>query len=98
MKKLSEVVNVVPVIAKADSLTLDEREVFKAKVCSKTSDEFKLMQPLIQIRAEFEYHNIQLYPFDSEEHDDEEVELNQTIKVFPHSLKKTSLKYKNNRP
>lgn len=32
MKKLSEVVNVVPVIAKADSLTLDEREVFKAKV------------------------------------------------------------------
>jgi len=65
MKKLSEVVNVVPVIAKADSLTLDEREVFKAK-----------------IRAEFEYHNIQLYPFDSEEHDDEEVELNQTIKAM----------------
>lgn len=62
MKKLSEVVNVVPVIAKADSLTLDEREVFKAK-----------------IRAEFEYHNIRLYPFDSEEHDEEEVELNQTI-------------------
>lgn len=62
MKKLSEVVNVVPVIAKADSLTLDEREVFKAK-----------------IRAEFEYHNIRLYPFDSEEHDEEEVELNQNI-------------------
>jgi len=33
MKKLSEVVNVVPVIAKSDSLTLDERERFKAKVC-----------------------------------------------------------------
>jgi len=62
MKKLSEVVNVVPVIAKADSLTLDEREVFKAK-----------------IRAEFEYHNIRLYPFDSDEHDEEEVELNQNI-------------------
>lgn len=34
MKKLSEVVNVVPVIAKADSLTLEEREAFKQKVHS----------------------------------------------------------------
>jgi septin 3/9/12 len=32
MKKLTEVVNVVPVIAKADSLTMDEREAFKEKV------------------------------------------------------------------
>ena len=34
MKKLSEVVNVVPVIAKSDSLTLEERDAFKQKVCS----------------------------------------------------------------
>lgn len=34
MKKLSEVVNVVPVIAKADSLTLEERDVFKQRVSS----------------------------------------------------------------
>ncbi|KAG8796758.1 cell division control protein [Ceratobasidium sp. 428] len=32
MKKLSEVVNVVPVIAKADSLTLDERDAFKERI------------------------------------------------------------------
>lgn len=32
MKKLSEVVNVVPVIAKSDSLTTEERLRFKAKV------------------------------------------------------------------
>lgn len=32
MKKLSEVVNVVPVIAKSDSLTLEEREAFKTRV------------------------------------------------------------------
>jgi hypothetical protein len=32
MKKLSEVVNVVPVIAKSDSLTIEERLRFKAKV------------------------------------------------------------------
>ena len=37
MKKLSEVVNVVPVIAKADSLTLDERESFKQKVSAVSS-------------------------------------------------------------
>ena len=34
MKKLSEVVNVVPVIAKADSLTMEEREIFKQRVCT----------------------------------------------------------------
>lgn len=32
MKKLSEVVNVVPVIAKADSLTLEERDAFKDRI------------------------------------------------------------------
>jgi len=32
MKKLSEVVNVVPVIAKADSLTMEERERFKQRI------------------------------------------------------------------
>jgi septin 3/9/12 len=32
MKKLSEVVNVLPVIAKSDSLSLDERVAFKLKV------------------------------------------------------------------
>jgi len=32
LKKLAEVVNVVPVIAKADSLTLEERALFKARI------------------------------------------------------------------
>ncbi|KAF8582652.1 cell division/GTP binding protein [Ramaria rubella] len=63
LKKLSEVVNVVPVIAKADSLTLLERENFKQK-----------------IRAELVYHNIGLYPFDTDENDPEEVQLNQHIR------------------
>lgn len=35
MKRLVKVVNVIPVIAKADSLTIDERERFK-KVVSKS--------------------------------------------------------------
>jgi septin family protein len=33
LKKLSEVVNVVPVIAKSDSLTIEERQAFKQRVC-----------------------------------------------------------------
>lgn len=64
MKKLSEVVNVVPVIAKADSLTIEERDAFKMK-----------------IREELVYHNIRLYPFDTDEDDQEEIQLNETIRV-----------------
>ncbi|GJJ12409.1 Septin Spn2 [Clathrus columnatus] len=63
MKKLSEVVNVVPVIAKADSLTFEEREAFKQK-----------------IRAELVYQNIRLYPFDTDELDEEELQLNEQIR------------------
>ncbi|KII88131.1 hypothetical protein PLICRDRAFT_41256 [Plicaturopsis crispa FD-325 SS-3] len=63
MKKLSEVVNVVPVIAKSDSLTFDERESFKQK-----------------IRAELVYNNIRLYPFDTDENDDDEIQLNESIR------------------
>ena len=32
LKKLAEVVNVVPVIAKSDSMTMEERAVFKQRV------------------------------------------------------------------
>ncbi|GAA5972774.1 hypothetical protein JCM8115_006551 [Rhodotorula mucilaginosa] len=63
MKKLSEVVNVVPVIAKSDSLTLEEREAFKER-----------------IRAELAHNNIRVYPFDTEENDAEERQLNQAIR------------------
>jgi len=63
MKKLSEVVNVVPIIAKADSLTLEERELFKQR-----------------IRAELAHHNIRAYPFDSDENDAEESQLNEAIR------------------
>lgn len=45
MKKLSEVVNVVPIIAKSDSLTVEERDAFKAKVCCATG--LRLVKSLI---------------------------------------------------
>ena len=35
MKRLDKVVNVVPVIAKADTLTIEEREHFKSRVSNK---------------------------------------------------------------
>ncbi|PLW07627.1 hypothetical protein PCANC_14389 [Puccinia coronata f. sp. avenae] len=63
MKKLSEVVNIVPVIAKSDSLTLEEREAFK-----------------VRIRDELHYHSIRLYPFDNEDQDSEELQLNEAIR------------------
>lgn len=64
LKKLSEFVNVVPVIAKSDSLTLEERAAFKER-----------------IKEEFQFHNLRMYPYDNEEHDQEEVSLNTQIKV-----------------
>jgi len=70
MKKLSEVVNVVPVIAKSDSLTPEERDRFKAK-----------------IREELQYENIRLYPFDTDEDDEEEVQLNASIRgIIPFAV------------
>lgn len=64
LKKLSDVVNVVPVIAKADTLTLEERQAFKER-----------------IKEEFAFHNLKMYPYDSEELDDEERAINTEIKV-----------------
>jgi septin 3/9/12 len=63
LKKLSEIVNVVPVIAKSDSLTLEERALFKQR-----------------IMAELQYHQIRLYPFDGDELDPEELELNERVR------------------
>jgi len=63
LKKLSEVVNVVPVIAKSDSLTMEERVAFKQR-----------------IKSELGFHNIKLYPYDSDELDDNERALNERIK------------------
>jgi len=65
LKKLSEVVNVVPIIAKSDSLTMEERFAFKQKV-----------------RAELIHHSIRLYPFDTEETDDEEIQVNAQIRAM----------------
>jgi septin 3/9/12 len=81
MKKLSEVVNVVPVIAKSDSLSLDERVAFKFKVSLHDFAFTVLISLQMQIREELVYHNIRLYPFDTDENDEEELQLNESIRV-----------------
>ena len=65
LKKLSDVVNVVPVIAKSDALTLEERMAFKER-----------------IKEEFQFHNLRMFPYDEDEHDDEERALNAHIKAL----------------
>ncbi|KAF1955633.1 cell division control protein-like protein 10 [Byssothecium circinans] len=70
LKKLSEFVNVVPVIAKSDSLTLEERAAFKER-----------------IKEEFAFHNLRMYPYENEEHDQEELALNTSIKgIVPFAI------------
>ena len=51
MKKLSEAVNVVPVIAKADSLTMEERDAFKQRVRSDIDHRFRNSLYLTNIYA-----------------------------------------------
>ncbi|KAF9048070.1 hypothetical protein BDZ89DRAFT_1127027 [Hymenopellis radicata] len=59
MKKLTAVVNVVSVITKADTLTIEKRDAFK-----------------IEVGFVF----ICLYPFDTDEDDEEEIQLNESIR------------------
>lgn len=62
LKKLGDIANVIPVIAKADALTLGERELFKKR-----------------IRASLQSNGIRVYPFDHDDHDDEDRELNTLV-------------------
>jgi len=65
LQKLVDVVNVVPVIAKSDCLTLAEKTTFK-----------------LRIKAEIEFHGINMYPYPSPEDDEEDRSTNQAIKGF----------------
>lgn len=65
LKKLSEIANVVPVIAKSDSLTLNERAAFKRV-----------------LQNDFIKHNLNVYPYDSEDLFEDEKQLNEDIKLL----------------
>lgn len=74
LKKLAEVANVIPVIAKSDSMTLEEKEAFKAVVRA------ELAEITAQQRANVN-PNFQFYPFDLPDQDTDEVDLNRSIRV-----------------
>ena len=40
---------------------------------------------MVQIRDELVYNNIRLYPFDTDENDEEEIQLNESIRVSRYS-------------
>ncbi|KAJ1953060.1 cell division control protein [Dipsacomyces acuminosporus] len=63
LKRLTEVTNVIPVIAKSDSMTVEERIAFKRR-----------------IKEELVFHRIVVYPYASDEDDDEDRALNASIK------------------
>ncbi|WFD44615.1 cell division control protein [Malassezia psittaci] len=70
LKKLGDIANVIPVIAKADALTLGEREVFKKR-----------------IRAALHSNGIRTYPFDHDNNDDEDRELNNLVQsILPFAV------------
>lgn len=89
MKRLHDKVNVIPLIAKADTLTPEECQLFKKQVCvfiicvcTNTCVWQLLMSflPSTQIMKEIQEHKIQIYEFPDTE-DDEDSKLIRKIKV-----------------
>ncbi|SCU98923.1 LADA_0H16204g1_1 [Lachancea dasiensis] len=70
LKRLTEIANVIPVIAKADALTMDERTSFRNI-----------------IQQQFEHYNFKIYPYQSDDLTEEEIELNESIRsIIPFAV------------
>ena len=109
MKQLDKCVNVIPVISKADTLTLEERESFKKRVSvsytSYASYTLSLdwvywllvlflvwflydlyitiiIDILFQIREDIHFNNITIYPVLHNDLTDDEMKVNNKIKVI----------------
>ncbi|WFD30456.1 cell division control protein [Malassezia sp. CBS 17886] len=65
LKKLGDIANVIPVIAKADTLTIEERNIFKKR-----------------IRAALQANSIRTYPFDHDDYEDEERDINSNVQAL----------------
>lgn len=82
MKRLDEFVNVVPVIAKSDTMTLEERDAFKTRVREREEEEGQTISFFLQIREDLTYHNIRIYPSGYHYDDEEESAINNKIEVL----------------
>lgn len=54
MKKIAEVANVVPVIAKADSLTVEERQAFKSRIKAELAFHDIRVYPFVDVDEQFQ--------------------------------------------
>lgn len=80
LRRLTEVANVIPVISKSDSLTLDERSELK-----------RILQ------NDFEYHELDIYPYDDEGLYEEEKQLNIDIRsIIPFAVVGSNSEYEFN--
>lgn len=70
LKRLTQIANVIPVIGKADTLTIDERTSFREI-----------------IQNEFKKHDFHIYPYDTDDLNEEELELNESIRsIIPFAV------------
>lgn len=70
LKRLTEIANVIPVIGKADTLTMNEREAYREI-----------------IQNDFKNYDLNIYPYDSDELTEDELELNQSIRsIIPFAV------------
>lgn len=90
MQRLSKIVNVVPVIAKADTLTLEERAEFKQRVRARAQGAPRVpcvppkpqLKPRIpQIQEDLKTHAISVYPQEDFDQDPDDRLLNDRIRV-----------------
>lgn len=81
MKRLHNCVNIVPVIAKADTLTIEERDAFKQRV-SPWSFFWKYVYVWFsQIRDDIRHYGINIYPAAYGAEDEEDAAANSKIQV-----------------
>ncbi|KAG5853802.1 hypothetical protein ANANG_G00030320 [Anguilla anguilla] len=76
MRRLSKVVNIVPVIAKADTLTLEERDFFKKEGITTPPSH----TPIREIREELRTNGIDVYPQKEFDEDAEDRTINEKIR------------------
>lgn len=90
MRRLSKIVNVVPVIAKADTLTLEERAEFKQRVRAgprggpgvpSVPPQPHLKPRIPQIQEDLKTHAISVYPQEDFDQDPDDRALNDRIRV-----------------
>jgi len=88
MRRLHTKVNLIPVIAKADTLTDEEIAAFKHRVRPEVDHIATFANTIVQILADINHHHIQIFEGPRYEHDDEEtiIENNEILSKVPFAV------------